>query len=56
MPLSAFTVISYTNSRVSVVFAAGGYRFADFVRFGLPLNVLYWLLASVLMPWFWPLT
>ena len=48
------TPIGYQTN--TLVFAAGGYRFADFVRFGLPLNVLYWLLASVLIPWFWPLT
>lgn len=40
----------------TLVFGAGGYRFSDFVRVGLPLNLLFWLLASALIPFFWPLT
>ncbi|MBF0621445.1 MAG: SLC13 family permease [Magnetococcales bacterium] len=38
-----------------LVLKAGGYSFADFFRTGLPLNLLSWLLASLLIPWFWPL-
>jgi di/tricarboxylate transporter len=38
------------------VYNAGGYRFGDFVRLGLPLNLVYWIMASVLVPIFWPLT
>ncbi len=36
------------------VFGAGGYRFADFPRIGLPLNIILWIVASVLIPVFWP--
>jgi di/tricarboxylate transporter len=39
-----------------LVFSAGGYRFSDFVRLGLPLNIIYWLVASILIPLFWPLS
>jgi di/tricarboxylate transporter len=38
-----------------LVFGAGGYRFSDFLRLGLPINVLYWGLTSLLVPIFWPL-
>ncbi len=37
------------------VYGAGNYRFADFMRVGLPLNVLMGVLAVVLIPLFWPL-
>lgn len=37
-----------------MVYSPGGYRFIDYVRFGAPLNVLFWLLATVLIPQFWP--
>jgi di/tricarboxylate transporter len=47
------TPIGYQTN--TLVFTAGGYRFADFVRLGLPLNIGYWLLASILIPMFWPL-
>ena len=30
---------------------AGNYRFADFVRVGLPLVVLMWAILSFLLPW-----
>jgi di/tricarboxylate transporter len=37
-----------------MVYSAGGYRFSDYARFGGPLTVLTWLLASVLIPIIWP--
>ncbi|GAA0591381.1 SLC13 family permease [Caenispirillum bisanense] len=36
------------------VYGAGNYRFSDFVRVGLPLNVLMGVLAVALIPLFWP--
>jgi len=38
------------------VFGAGGYRFADFPKIGAPLNLILWIVASVLIPIFWPFT
>ena len=32
----------------------GGYRFADYLKIGLPLNVLFWLLSVWFIPKFWP--
>ncbi len=37
-----------------MVYAPGKYRFLDYVRFGGPLNLVFWLVASVLIPWIWP--
>lgn len=36
------------------VFGAGGYRFADFPKIGAPLNFILWIVASILIPMFWP--
>lgn len=37
------------------VYGPGGYRFADYVRVGGPLNLLWWGLATVAIPLLWPL-
>ncbi len=38
-----------------LVYGPGGYRFMDFVKVGGPLNLLIWVLASLLIPRFFPL-
>ena len=37
-----------------MVYGAGGYRFLDYTRFGAPLNLMFWLLATLLIPFFFP--
>ena len=46
------TPISYQTN--TMVFTAGGYRFSDFVRIGLPLNVIFCTAAILLIPRFFP--
>jgi di/tricarboxylate transporter len=38
----------------TMVLGPGGYKFMDYVKVGLPLTVILWLLATVLIPWMWP--
>ncbi|MGB7214229.1 MAG: SLC13 family permease [Gammaproteobacteria bacterium] len=46
------TPIGYQTNLM--VYGPGGYRFADYVRFGVPLNVLIGAVTVVLAPMIWP--
>jgi di/tricarboxylate transporter len=39
----------------TMVFVPGGYKFTDFLRAGVPLHLMFWLIASALIPVIWPL-
>ena len=38
-----------------MVYGPGGYRFTDFVRAGVPLDILTGIVACLMIPMFWPL-
>ena len=47
--MSYLTPIGYQTNLL--VMSAGGYRFSDFFRAGLPLQILLWLVFSLILPW-----
>ncbi|MES2666790.1 MAG: SLC13 family permease [Pseudomonadota bacterium] len=51
--LAFATPVGYQTNMM--VYGPGGYRFSDYMKIGIPLNILTGLLASALIPLLWPL-
>jgi di/tricarboxylate transporter len=45
------TPVGYQTN--TMIYNAGGYRYTDFLRTGVPLSILFWIMSVIFIPRFW---
>ena len=49
---SFITPVGYQTNLM--VFGPGGYRYSDYIKVGLPLGIILWIISVIMIPMIWP--